>query len=60
MFAEAKIFQLGEIEYNIHKKVTDLEAQVTPSTPLEVLEERRNATTYATKKIEDAEALCSK
>ena len=60
MFAEAKVIRLGEIEQDLHKKVTDLEAQVKPTTPPEVLEERRMTTTKAIKKIEEIEALCAK
>ena len=37
-----------------------MEAQVTPSTPPEVLEERRKVATEAVKRIEEAEALCAK
>ena len=33
---------------------------MTPSTPLEVLEEIRNTSTNAAEKIEEAEALCAK
>ena len=37
-----------------------MELQVKPSTPPEVLEERRKATIEAEKRIEEAEALCAK
>ena len=33
MFAEAKVFRLGEIIENLCKKVAELEFQVQPSTP---------------------------
>ena len=60
MFTEAKVFQLCYIAENLYKKVTKMESQVTPSTPLEVLEERRNATTNVVKQIKEVEALCAK
>ena len=37
-----------------------LGSQVTPSTPLEVLEERRKETTESAKRIEEAKELCAK
>ena len=60
MFVEAKVFRLGEIAKDLCKNVTELEAQVTPSTPPEALEERRQTTTEAVKKIKEAEELCAK
>ena len=60
MFLEAKVIQLGEIEYDLHKKVIDLEVQLKPSTPLDVIEARRKVVTEAAKKIEEAEELCAK
>ena len=45
MFAEAKVFQLDEITKNLFKKFMELESQVTPNTPLEVLENIRKPTT---------------
>ena len=51
MFLEDKVIWLGEIVEDLCKKVIELESQVTPSTPLEVLEERRKSAT---------EALCAK
>ena len=52
IFAEDKLFQLGEIPENLHKKVAELESHVTPSTPPKVQEERRNASTYVANRIE--------
>ena len=60
MVVEAKVFRLGEIEEDLCKKVVELEAQVTPSTPLQVLEERRKEATEDAKKIEDVKALFAK
>ena len=60
MFPEAKVIRLGKIANDLRKKVTKLEEQIRPSTPPEVLEERTKAAAKATKKIEEAEALCSK
>ena len=40
--------------------VSELGLQVNPSTPPEVLEKNRKATTKATTKIEEVEALCAK
>ena len=51
MVAEDKVFCLGEIEEDLRKMVTELEAQVTPSTPLKLLEERRKAPTEAAKTL---------
>ena len=52
MVAQSKVFQLVEIVEDIRIKGTDLEAHLTPSTPPEVLEGRRQVTTDAAKKIE--------
>ena len=51
IFLEGKVTQLGEIEEYLHKKVANLEAHLKTSTPPDVIEERRKATT---------EALCAK
>ena len=60
MFSEAKVIRIGDIMEDLRKRVAELEAQVKPSTPLEVLEESRKVATQAVKKIEEAEALCAK
>ena len=60
MFVEAKVFSLGKIAENLRKKVTDLEAQVKPSTPPKVLEERRKVENEAITRIEESEELCAK
>ena len=60
MFVEAKVFRLGEFSKNLHKRVMELESKMTPNTHLEVLEERRKATTEVVQKIEEAKALCTK
>ena len=49
MPSKDKIFRLGKITANLKKKVTELEAQNIPNTPLEVLESRCDATTHAAK-----------
>ena len=60
MFIEAKVIRLGKIADDLCKKVMELEAQVKPITPPKVLEERRKSVAEDVKKIEEAEALCSK
>ena len=60
MFAESKVFQLGNIAENLCKKVTKLKVQVTPSTPPKVLEERRKEATEVAKKIEHVDTICAK
>ena len=60
MYVESKLFQLGEIVENFCTKVVELETQVTHSTPLEVLEERRKASTKSVKRIEEVKELCAK
>ena len=59
MFTNAKVIQLGEIEDDLHKNFMDLESQVKPSTPLEVLEEKNMTTSEDGKKKEEAEAQVS-
>ena len=51
MFPKSKVIQLGEIAEDLRKKVVELEMQLKPSTPPKVLEERRKATTQATRRI---------
>ena len=51
IFAESKVFQIGDIVENLRKKVAELELQVTPSTPLEVPKERIKETIKAAKRI---------
>ena len=60
MYAESKLFQIGEIAENFCKKAIELEAQVKPSTPLEALEERRKEAIEYTKRIEEVKELCAK
>ena len=61
IFVEAKVFQLGDIVENLHKKVMDLELHaVTHSTPPKVLKERIKETTKDVKRIEEVEALYAK
>ena len=54
------MFWLGEIIENLHKKIAELELQVTPSTSLEVQEEIRKVATEVAKIIQEVEALCAK
>ena len=60
MFSKAKLFWLGEFADNLCKRVMELELQVKPSTPPEVLKKRRKLATKSVKRIEEAEALCAK
>ena len=60
MVVESKVFRLGDIAKNLCNKVMDLEVQVAPSTPPEVLEERRKVVTEDATRIEEVEALCAK
>ena len=60
VFVEYKYFRLGEIAENLCKRVAELELQVKPNTPPEVLEERRKETTEAATRIEEAKVLCSR
>ena len=39
MFLESKVFRLSKVAANLHKRVAELESQVNPNTPLEVLKE---------------------
>ena len=45
MFAESKVRRLGEIIEDLRKKVAELETQVRPNIPIEVLDERRKSAT---------------
>ena len=54
MFIKAKVFRLGEVDANLRKQVTELESKMMPSTPLEVLEKRKKATTEAVQNMEEA------
>ena len=45
---------------NLKKKIVQLEEQRTPNTPPEVLVQRRDTTTQATREIEDAKKACGK
>ena len=60
MFSEAKVIRLRKITEDLCENFVELEAQVTPNTPLEVLEERRKTTIETAKKIEEVEELCAK
>ena len=53
MFVEDKVFWIGNIAENLRSKVMELEVQVTPSTPLEVLEERIKVAIESTKRIKE-------
>ena len=60
MQVEEKVIRLAKIASELKKKVTQLEENIRSSTPLEVLEKRREATIEATKKIEGAKMICAK
>ena len=60
MFAKTKVFRVGEVTENLCKQVTELESKMMPSTPLEVLEERKKATTEAVQNMEEVKVLCAK
>ena len=45
IFVEAKVIRLGEIEGHLRKRVVELETQVRPNIPIEVLDERRKSAT---------------
>ena len=60
MVVKSKVFRPGEIAEDLDKRVTELEAQVTPNTPPGVLEERKKETTKVLKKIEEVEEICAK
>ena len=57
---ESQIIWLSDIEENLHKKFMELESQVNPSTPLEVLEEWRKKVTESMTNIEEAKELFGK
>ena len=57
---EDKVLRLGKIATDLRRKVTNLEEKKRPKTPLEVLKSRRDTTTQATKRIEEAEETCDK
>ena len=60
MAPDTNVAQLGEIVKYLRKKATQLEEQVKPRTPPQVIEERREAVIEAAKKIEEAETICAK
>ena len=60
MPSEDKVLRLVKIAVDLRKKVTQMEEQRRPSTPLEVLESRRDAATQAAKRIEEVEKTCAK
>ena len=60
MPSEDKVLWLGNIVTHLKKKVTELEEKRIPSTPLEVLESRRDVATQAAKIIDKAEQTCAK
>ena len=60
MFSKEKQFWLGEVAENLHKQVAKMETNKTPSTPLEVLEDRQKVVNEIVQKIQEAKALCAK
>ena len=60
MAPDTKVTRLGAIVEDLRRKVTQLEEQVKPSTPLQVIEERREVAIEAAKKIEETEMICAK
>ena len=56
----AKVTRLAKIAQDLRQQVEELQARKMPSTPLEVLEERRRAVSEATEKIREGEALYAK
>ena len=60
MALDTKVSRLGEIAVDLRKKVTQLEEQIRPNTPPEVLEKRGQTTIEAVKKIAEAEEICAK
>ena len=60
MPSEDKVLRLGQIATDLKKKVTELEEKRIPSTPIEVMERRRDTTTQAAKRIEEVKKICAK
>ena len=60
MGPKSKVARLGEIEENLRKKVTELELQLRPSTPTEVLEEWKHKAMEFAENIEEVEPMCAK
>ena len=56
----AKVSRLVKIAQDLQLQVEDLQAWQIPSTPPEVLVERRTTVSKAADKIKDREALCAK
>ena len=59
-YSVAKVTRLVKITQNLQQQVEELQAGQMPSTPPEMLEERRRASSEAAEKIREGEALCTK
>ena len=56
----AKVTRLAKITQDLRQQVEELQARQMPSTPPEVLEERRRVAYEAAEEIREGEALCAK
>ena len=60
MIFESCVIKLGELASDFCQNIVDLEAQILPNTPSEVLEERQKKVEEDIRQIQEAKALCAK
>ena len=60
MIPEAWVINIGEVATKFYQRIEELEDKIIPSTPAEVLEERRRTVEEDVHHIQEAKSLCTK